>query len=364
MNYANAAADSAFWIRKGDPIASPFTVQTANGEQRITITATPSGPQGIVMRNDALDPDGVVAMQMSVDGKAQIQTISGITELLDPIVNVGNGLQNAQLNIKGAAGSVTKIEQIGDRSRITNPKQVPSGGMQFYASTNSVQYILAPRDKDAAIQIYNSSFFTSSRSTEIGLSEAGVGYIRVNGGTEFVIQEPTVRLGDGVSGAPQVLVSGLPGEGRVYDTLYNKVCVRTLDAHLNPSIPPSTFGNNIELAPGKYQMQVMMKMFQSAAVPIVEGTSLEIWVQRRSGVTPNQYRNFSEIHIKPAMYQIPDINTSNEPTFVSGFFEVNEADGEWAVWIRANGAWDLGDFAQGAGLYFEFHKMGALADSY
>lgn len=338
MNYANAAADSAFWIRKGDPIASPFTVQTANGEQRITITATPSGPQGIVMRNDALDPDGVVAMQMSVDGKAQIQTISGITELLDPIVNVGNGLQNAQLNIKGAAGSVTKIEQVGDRSRITNPKEVTTGGMQFFASTNSVQYILAPRDKDAAIQIYNSSFFTSSRSTEIGLSEAGVGYIRVNGGTEFVIQEPTVRLGDGVSGAPQVLVSGLPGEGRVYDTRFNKPynLISTFKTASNVLSAQETF--SLTLQPGTYQLQSVARLEQDGNVQFGQG--IECWIQRN--VSPNLYRDYSEIHLMSTMMIVPSLGESNTPSFVSGTFEIPQED-TWFIYANpVGGSWNFG----------------------
>lgn len=366
FNYVNGSLDSGLWIKKGESIPaipSPFTVQTANGEQRITLTATGSGPQGIVMRNDALDPDGVVAMQMSVDGKAQIQTISGTTELLDPVVNVGNGLQNAQLNVRGALGSLTKIEQVGDRSRITNPKEVTTGGMQFFASTNSVQYILAPRDKDAAIQIYNSTFFTSSRSTEIGLSEGGVGYVRVNGGGEFVIQEPTVLLGDGISGAPQILVSGLPGTGRVYDTRYNKVAARMTELTIPPTLNANTYNYNVDLTPGKYQMQIMLKLYQSIAEPIVEGTSFEIWVQRRSGVSPNLYRNFSEVHIKPAMIQLPANDQSNEPTFCSGLFEVNEADEQWAVWVAANGNWYLGDEGAGAGMFIELHRISAITDT-
>jgi len=344
-------------------IASPFTVRSVDNQQRITITATSGGSQGILMRNDALDPDGVVAMQMSVDGKAQIQTIAGITDLLDPIVNVGNGLQNSQLNITGALGSQTKIEQLGDRSRITNPKHTTNGAIEFYASTNSVHYILAPRDKDAGIRIYNSTFFNSLRYTEIGLSQTGAGYIKVNQGTELNLIESTVRMGDGLSGNPQVLVSGLPGEGRVYDTRYNKVASRIWELTVPPTLNANTYNYNIELGPGKYQMQVMMKLFQSDAQPIVEGTSLEIWVQRRAGVSPNLYRNFSEIHIKPAMIQLPGNNNSNEPTFCSGLFEVNEANEEWAVWIVANGNWFLGDEGASTGLFFEFHRISAITDS-
>jgi hypothetical protein len=364
FNYVNGSLDSALWIKKTDAITtpSPFTVKSANGEQSVRITATGTGPQGIVMRNDALDPDGVVAVQMSVDGKAQVQTIAGITELLDPVANVGNGLQNAQLNIRGAAGSLTKIEQIGDISRITNPKMVVDGALQFYASTNSVQYVLAPRDKDASIKIYNSTFFTSSRSTEIGLSEGGVGYVRVNGGGEFVIQEPTVLLGDGISNSPQILVSGLPGTGRVYDTLYNRIAAREYDAIAGPSFPAGTYDFPITLPRGKYQMQVMVKLYQSVGNPIVEGTSLEIWTQRRAGVSPNQYRNFSEIHVKPTMIQLPENDTSNEPTFVSGLFQVNEDDEEWAVWVRANGNWNLGEGSAGAGLYVEYHRISAITE--
>ena len=110
-------------------------------------------------------------------------------------------------------------------------------------------------------------------------------------------------------------------------------------------------------------MQVMVKLYQSVGNPIVEGTSLEIWTQRRAGVSPNQYRNFSEIHVKPTMIQLPDNDTSNEPTFVSGLFEVNEDDEEWAVWVRANGNWNLGESSAGAGLYVEYHRISAITDS-
>lgn len=364
FNYYNGSKDSSVFVKQGQAntvLKSPFIVESADRQQKITLTSG-SGTMGIQLRNDVLDPDAVSVFEMNSDGQAIIQTVSGTTKLLDPIVQVGNTLQNATFSVLGPSNGALAIQQTATATTLTNSKV--DAGIDFYTSTNAINFYLSPKDKDASLKVFNRTFHGTTRNTEIGLLESGNGFVRVNGGgTEFNIVEPTVRLGDGLSGNPQVLVSGLPGEGRVYDTRYNKVAARTWELYVGPTLNPNTYNYNIELSPGKYQMQVMMRLYQSLANPIVQGDALEIWVQKRSGVTPNQYRNFSEIHIRPAMITLPDNNKSNEPTFCSGLFEVNEANEEWAVWIVAKNNWYLGDEGASAGLFFEFHRISAITDS-
>lgn len=352
--YFNGSSESSVFYRRGEAVSgstgptgptgpaqslsNPFTIQSENTQQKIVMTAT-GDAQSILIRNDALEPDAVAVIQLSNEGKLQAQTIVGTTQLLDPLVTVGNGLQNASMSVIGQAGASLTISQIGDQSRFINPVEEPSGGMQFYASTNSVQYVLAPRDKNAAIQVQNRTFFTSTRSAEFGLTETGVGYVQTNGGSQFNIAEPTVVVGNGV-GTPTLNVSGSSGDGLVYDRIYNPPTT----VGSTYTYPSNTLTTNQQLlfnaTPGLYQLQAMITLENDGNISF--GDSIRVFIERPDGSDPLLYRDLSEIHIMSTMMKAPTgPDEVHKPTFTSGVFEITTAN-EYAIKIQPTGSWNFG----------------------
>ena len=318
---------------------SPLVVESANKEQSISLAAGPVGANGMTITNTTLNPDATVRFQQGAGGTAQIQSDYNITQLLDPFVFVGPGNVNSYLQIKGnTADSLFEIGQVGSRTILRNPKETVNGGIQIYASTNSVQYLLAPRDKNASIQVMNSTFFAATRSAEFGLTETGVGYVKTNGGNEFNIGEDLISLGSGAGSNPIVNVSGLAGNGRVYDTRFNKPynLISTFKTASNVLSAQETF--SLTLQPGTYQLQSVARLEQDGNVQFGQG--IECWIQRN--VSPNLYRDYSEIHLMSTMMIVPSLGESNTPSFVSGTFEIPQED-TWFIYANpVGGSWNFG----------------------
>lgn len=252
-------------------------------------------------------------------------------------------------------GDALTIEQVGERSRFTNPFEEASGAMQFFASTNSVQYQLAPRDKNAGIQVYNTTYFPTGRSAEFGLSEAGNGYIQTNGSAQFNINDPTLQVGDGINTDPKIVISGLrasvPTLGRVYDSVYNRP-VYYLQDTTGPWAKPLSTGTiqtaftipGASFRSGTYMLQVYLDL-QDGYAPNTKG--LELWVQK-SGVGGSAVK-FSDIHILPAMIIAPGVGQSNQPSFVSAVFDISNPDADdYTIYLDPQGEnWIFGTSAGG-----------------
>lgn len=369
--YYNGSSNSAVFMKVNTPVGlSPLVIESADKEQSITLTAGPTGPVGMTLRNNEVGATGVALMQLSAGGSAQIQTQSGVTQLLDPLVIVGNTPLNAAIKLQGPTGTTASfIKQEGERMIFDNVStEEPSGGIQFIASTNSVQFLLKPRDKDANIQIKNLTAFPSvNRSVELGLSEAGVGYIRNNGGSEFVLQEDNILLGSGI-GVPVISASGLAGTGQVYDTRFNPVIEEQGTVYQAPYSISSQKTQLIgELTPGKYMMQARCKTFNAGTDTVVYGDALNIFVQN-AGMGGNYLEN-SEIVITSTMIGVqPSLGSSNEPTFTSGFFTVKPEDAavQWSYFVEPEGTnkwWSFGNAGSSGGInnsgvFIETHKIG------
>jgi hypothetical protein len=261
-------------------------------------------------------------------------------------------------------GDALTIEQVGERSRFTNPFEEASGAMQFFASTNSVQYQLAPRDKNAAIQVYNTTFFPTGRSAEFGLNEGGIGYVQTNGASQFNIVDPTLQVGDGANTDPKILINGSRNSvatlGRVYDTVYNRPVyyIQNDTAPWNKPLSTGTGQTSFvipgaSLKSGTYMLQVYLDI-QDGYAPNTKG--LELWVQR-SDLTEQSVR-FSDIHILPAMIIAPSTGQSNQPSFTSAVFSIsNPSNADYTIFLDPQGEnWVFGTSA--GGLYVLLTVLG------
>lgn len=357
FNYVSGDKSTCLFMKQGDPLPSPLITESPDTEQSVTITATPAFV-GMTIRNDALTPDGVATLQVTNAGAAALQTTAGTTQLLDTSVSVGSGTANSAVTLLGSSGATTTISQIGNRTRIVNNKQTDSGAVQVFASTNSVQYILAPRDKNAGIQVYNSTYYTSSRSAEFGLSEGGMAYMQTNGGSGLALNEDILNLGTG-GGTPFLYTKGLAGDGRVYDTRFNTIYNPQEVVTTGPVLSGlSTF--NVTIPQGKYQLQVRANMVNNNC--ITAGRGIRIWMQRALGESPSDYQENSEVHMMSTMvYLPPGVGELANANFMSGIFETG-SDENWSVYVSTlvSGQWQFGDVGTDTGLYITPWRIGEV----
>lgn len=298
-NYVSGDKSTCLFLKKGEPIVSPLVVESPDGTEAVAINAGP-GTTGLILVDNS---------------------------------------------------NSTTVTQVSKRLQIVNKSaEQDSGAIQFFASTNSVGYILAPKDKNAAIRVYNSTFFTSTRSAEFGLSETGEGYVQTNGGSVFNVVEPTINLGG--TGTPTINAVGTSGSGRVYDSLYNPTTTIGTASFNAGSISTQQAINLGYLSSGKYSLQA--RLFFQGDGSIQLGSTMSIWLQQLG--IPNNYRAFSEISITPYMIgELPGSGETREPSWTSGVFDVPATAAEWTVYIKPTSTWDFGSEVSG-GVYIQTVK--------
>ena len=248
---------------------------------------------------------------------------------------------------------------------IASPLTVIGGGKQFQVAQGAVSTFVTHNNQTTTIQafeMHTSSLgyrFTASpgpgkgagisirNKNAIGSLAADItvgtnGDLSLNSGSATTrIEDATVICGTALASDPQLQVRGDLGSGLVYDTLYRPPTSIYSQSTVTTGtiLANDTYTFNLKMEPGIYALQTQVNLAEDATISF--GKALEIWLQRPTGVSPNEYRQGSEIHIMSTMINPPALGTSSQPNFMSGLFQTSGSE-DWSVYVTADGTWDFG----------------------